>query len=93
MDSSTKSIIDRLWLNLATEGISNPLEAIEQITYLLFIKSLDDEEIKRESDDNILGVKSKEYLMLNIKIADGANLEILMQLKCMKICKKMFFHL
>lgn len=59
MDSSTKSIIDRLWLNLATEGISNPLEAIEQITYLLFIKSLDDEEIKRESDDNILGVKSK----------------------------------
>ena len=59
MDSNTKSIIDRLWLNLATEGISNPLEAIEQITFLLFIKSLDDAELKRERDDNILGVVSK----------------------------------
>ncbi len=59
MDSNTRNIIDRLWLNLATEGISNPLEAIEQITFLLFIKSLDDAELKREKDDNILRTTSK----------------------------------
>ena len=34
--------IDRLWDTFWTGGISNPLEVIEQITYLLFIKRLDD---------------------------------------------------
>ncbi len=34
--------VDRLWDTFWTGGISNPLEVIEQITYLLFIKRLDD---------------------------------------------------
>jgi len=37
-----KSRIDRVWDAFWTGGISNPLEVIEQITYLLFIKRLDD---------------------------------------------------
>ncbi|MEO6725078.1 MAG: class I SAM-dependent DNA methyltransferase, partial [Blastocatellia bacterium] len=37
-----KSQVDRLWDTFWTGGISNPLEVIEQITYLLFIKRLDD---------------------------------------------------
>jgi len=35
-----KALIDRLWNNFWSGGISNPLTAIEQITYLLFIKRL-----------------------------------------------------
>jgi type I restriction enzyme M protein len=34
--------IDRVWDAFWTGGISNPLEVIEQLTYLLFIKRLDD---------------------------------------------------
>ena len=34
--------IDRIWDSFWSGGISNPLEVIEQITYLLFIKRLDD---------------------------------------------------
>jgi type I restriction enzyme M protein len=34
--------IDKLWDTFWTGGISNPLEVIEQITYLLFIRRLDD---------------------------------------------------
>jgi type I restriction enzyme M protein len=34
--------IDRIWDAFWSGGISNPLEVIEQITYLLFIKRLDD---------------------------------------------------
>ena len=34
--------IDRIWNAFWTGGISNPLEVIEQITYLLFLKRLDD---------------------------------------------------
>jgi len=37
-----KSKIDRIWDAFWSGGISNPLEVIEQITYLLFIRRLDD---------------------------------------------------
>lgn len=57
MDSSIKSNIDKIWLVLHSGGIANPLTAIEQITYLLFIKGLDDIELKKEQDESILGIK------------------------------------
>lgn len=37
-----KSQIDSVWNAFWTGGISNPLEVIEQITYLLFLRRLDD---------------------------------------------------
>jgi len=36
------SKVEALWNAFWTGGISNPLEVIEQITYLLFLKRLDD---------------------------------------------------
>ncbi len=45
-----KALIDRLWNNFWSGGISNPLTAIEQITYLIFMKQMDDLEAKRERD-------------------------------------------
>ncbi len=38
----TKSKIDRIWDTMWSGGISNPLSVIEQLTYLLFIKRLDE---------------------------------------------------
>lgn len=43
-----KSKIDRLWDAFWTGGMSNPLTIIEQITYLLFIRRLDDLQTTRE---------------------------------------------
>ncbi len=43
-----KSKIDRIWAAFWTGGIANPLEVIEQITYLLFIRRLDDLQTARE---------------------------------------------
>jgi type I restriction enzyme M protein len=37
-----KSKIDRIWDAFWSGGIANPLEVIEQITYLLFLRRLDD---------------------------------------------------
>ena len=37
-----RSKIDRLWDAFWSGGISNPLEVIEQITYLMFLRRLDD---------------------------------------------------
>lgn len=43
-----KSKVDRLWDAFWSGGISNPLEVIEQITYLMFIRRLDDMQIAKE---------------------------------------------
>lgn len=59
MEQETKSIIDRIWTNFWEGGVTNPLTVIEQITYLLFIKGLDDIEIANEKNDNMLGIKTK----------------------------------
>jgi len=37
-----KSTVDRIWNTMWSGGISNPLSVIEQLTYLLFIKRLDE---------------------------------------------------
>jgi type I restriction enzyme M protein len=42
LTGSIKSQVDRIWDAFWSGGISNPLEVIEQITYLLFLRRLDD---------------------------------------------------
>jgi type I restriction enzyme M protein len=49
-NSALKSKIDQLWNKFWSGGISNPLTAIEQITYLLFMKRLDDLDLKNKAD-------------------------------------------
>ncbi len=49
-----RSQVDRLWDAFWSGGISNPLEVIEQITYLLFIKRLDELENAQEAKANRL---------------------------------------
>ena len=55
--------VDRIWEIFWTGGITNPLEVIEQFTYLLFIKQLDDVESAKENDAIFLGLSfvEKEY--------------------------------
>jgi type I restriction enzyme R subunit len=42
LNGAIRSQVDAIWNAFWTGGISNPLEVIEQITYLLFLKRLDD---------------------------------------------------
>lgn len=48
-----RSKIDRIWDDFWSGGISNPLSVIEQFTYLLFIKRLDDIHTNRELAANM----------------------------------------
>ena len=50
-----RSQIDAIWNAFWSGGISNPLEVIEQITYLLFIRRLDDLQMNAESQAATLG--------------------------------------
>src|SRR5688572_4427466 len=52
--SAVRNQIDRIWDAFWSGGISNPLEVIEQITYLLFLKRLDDLHTLEENRANTL---------------------------------------
>src|SRR5437870_3265479 len=43
-DPRLKSDVDALWNKLWSGGLSNPLDAIEQLSFLLFLKQLDERE-------------------------------------------------
>ena len=47
-DTNLKSKVDQLWDKLWTGGLSNPMDAIEQFSFLLFLKRLDEAEDLRE---------------------------------------------
>ena len=51
-----RSKVDKIWETFWTGGLTNPLEVIEQFTYLLFIKGLDEVETKNEAEAMLLGV-------------------------------------
>src|SRR6202140_1668306 len=50
-----RSKIDAAWNAFWAGGIANPLEVIEQITYLLFMRGLDDAHTREENKANRLG--------------------------------------
>ncbi|PTR48450.1 type I restriction-modification system subunit M [Geobacillus thermodenitrificans] len=52
-----KNKVDKIWETFWTGGITNPLTVIEQFTYLLFIKGLDEAETQREQEAALLGIE------------------------------------
>ena len=52
-----KSQVDKIWEAFWTGGISNPLTVIEQFTYLLFLRRLDERQQLEEKKANLIGVE------------------------------------
>lgn len=50
-----RSQVDQLWDKLWSGGLNNPLDAIEQLSYLLFLKRLDDVEQQRQRQAELRG--------------------------------------
>ncbi|WP_439555191.1 type I restriction-modification system subunit M [Dyadobacter sp.] len=57
LTQSLKNKVSTLWDKFWSGGISNPLNAIEQITYLLFMKQLDETDKRKLSNADFLGEK------------------------------------
>lgn len=57
-----KSQIDKVWEAFWTGGLSNPITVIEQMTYLLFIRRLDELQTQKESKANLLKKPIEEPL-------------------------------
>lgn len=52
-----KNKIDRIWEYFWTAGITNPMTVLEQLTYILYMKMLDDKQIQEEQNANAFGFK------------------------------------
>lgn len=48
-----KNRIDQIWDAFWTGGISNSITILEQMTYLFFMKMLDDAQIKKEATEKL----------------------------------------
>lgn len=57
-----KNQIDKIWDDMFSYGIANPLVVIEQLTYLFFIKSLDMTETKNEENALAIGIPFTERI-------------------------------
>ncbi len=55
-----KNHIDNIWDTFWTGGITNSITILEQMTYLFFMKMLDDAQVKREAAANMLGGAVKD---------------------------------
>lgn len=54
-----KNKVDSIWDTIWTGGVTSPITVLEQITYLMFMKLLDDNQINQEANAAILGVPLK----------------------------------
>jgi len=74
-----KNKIDSLWDIFAAGGLVNPLEVIEQITYLMFIHDLDDSDNRRAKESVMLGLPYesifKEEIQIGSQTVDGTQLK------------------
>src|SRR5438270_7998021 len=70
-----KNQIDRIWDAFWSGGISNPLEVMEQITYLLFLKRLDELHTLEEAKANRTGRAMERRIFPEGKDARGLEYE------------------
>ncbi len=63
-----KNKIDSLWDIFAAGGLVNPLDVIEQITYLMFIRDLDNSDNLRAKESAMLGLPHKSIFTGEVEI-------------------------
>ena len=62
--------VDSLWEIFWTGGLANPLDVIEQMTYLMFIHDLDANDNLRAKEAAMLGLPHKSMFAGEIQIGD-----------------------
>lgn len=70
MTGELKSKIDSLWEIFWTGGLTNPLDVIEQMTYLMFIRDLDDADNTKARESAMLGLPYQSIFAKEVKIGD-----------------------
>ena len=79
MTGELRNKIDGLWDIFFSGGITNPLDVVEQMTYLMFIRDLDDTDTLRAKEAAMLGLAYKSIFAGEVEIGerkvDGSQLK------------------
>jgi len=74
-----KNRIDSLWEVFWTGGLTNPLDVVEQMTYLMFIRDLDDADNLRAKESTMLGLPYQsifaDEVQIGERMVDGSQLK------------------
>ena len=65
-----KNKIDSIWDAFAAGGLVNPLEVIEQITYLMFIRDLDDSDNLKAKESAMLGLPYESIFSGEVQVGE-----------------------
>lgn len=57
LPAAVKNKIEQIWLDVIAGGVSQPTEVIEQLTYLMFVKQIDEREADIETAELLSGQK------------------------------------
>ena len=71
---ATKNKVDDIWQKMWEGGITNPLEVISQLTYLMFMHQLDEKEFEAESLEEALGVPQARIFPKTYRNAAGVEI-------------------
>src|SRR5689334_4285749 len=74
-DAKLRAQVDQLWDKLWAGGLANPLDAIEQLSYLLFLKRLDEEESRREKRARLRNEPYQPRIPTDMRWAEWTNLK------------------
>ena len=74
-----KNKVDSLWEIFWTGGLTNPLDVVEQMTYLMFIRDLDDTDNIHEKEAAMLGLPYQsvfaDEVQIGERVVDGKQLK------------------
>ena len=95
LTGEVKNRVDRIWEIFWTGGITNPLTVIEQFTYLIFIKSLDEKQLRNEKEGKIIeseiifDEKDKDLRWHNFKSFEAEKMYDMIQKKVFPFIKSL----
>lgn len=71
---ATKNKVDAIWQKMWEGGVTNPLDVISQLTYLMFIRSLDEKELETEKMEQALGTELDHIFPASYRNAYGVEI-------------------
>ncbi len=71
LTGTIRAQIDQIWNAFWSGGVSNPLSVIEQLTFLLFIKRLDELHMNEENKSEMLGIAMERRIFPDGSDAKG----------------------
>ena len=74
LPAAVKNKIEQIWLDVIAGGVSQPTEVIEQLTYLMFAKQLDEREADIETAELLCRSEARAYIW-RVERRTGASLE------------------